>query len=109
MGAGIAMIAGGVVQLLTPVPKGMSAKDASANTPSYNFNGPVNTEAQGHPVPLFYGGPMTVGSAVASAGIDTVDTAYVPTYDGLIGFLKHGFMGGGMWTGSGSPQVVGAS
>jgi predicted phage tail protein len=106
--AGAGMIAGGVVQLLTPAPKGISAKDGAANTPSYNFNGPVNTEAQGHPVPLYYGGPMTIGSAVASAGIDTVDTAYVPTYDGLIGFLKHGFMGGGMWTGSGSPRVVGS-
>lgn len=67
---GISMIAGGVVQLLTPTPKGLASKDKSANTPSYAFNGPVNTEAQGHPVPLLYGGPLKVGSAVISAGID---------------------------------------
>lgn len=69
-GMGISMMVGGVVQLLTPTPKGLASKDKSANTPSYAFNGPVNTEAQGHPVPLLYGGPLKVGSAVISAGID---------------------------------------
>lgn len=39
---GIAMIAGGVVQLLTPVPKGTKNKSV-ANEPSYSFNGAVNT------------------------------------------------------------------
>lgn len=43
--AGVAMIAGGVVQLLSPSPKGSASKDKTANTPSYAFNGPVNTEA----------------------------------------------------------------
>lgn len=45
MGVGIAMIAGGVVTLLTPQPKGLSARDRPENTPSYTFNGPVNTQA----------------------------------------------------------------
>jgi len=45
MSTGAAMIAGGVVQLLTPMPKGLSSKDKPANTPSYVFNGPINTEA----------------------------------------------------------------
>lgn len=45
MAAGYSMMAGGVVQLLTPMPKGLSSKDKPANTPSYAFNGPINTEA----------------------------------------------------------------
>lgn len=42
---GYAMIVGGVVQLLTPMPKGLSSKDKAANTPNYSFNGPLNTQA----------------------------------------------------------------
>lgn len=88
MGVGIAMIAGGIVQLLTPVPHGVGAKDGPDNQPNYNFNGPVNTQAQGNPVPLCYG-RMKVGSAVISAGIDTLDTStYLPGQ-------SPGHMGGG--------------
>lgn len=89
---GVAMVLGGVVQMLSPVPqtsanlngaqdqqgvdpsayyygqKGISA--GSGTEPSYVFNGAVNTTAQGHPVPLGYG-RMRVGSAVISAGIVT--------------------------------------
>lgn len=46
----------------------------SSNQPSYVFNGAVNTESQGHPVPLCYG-RMRVGSAVISAGIEADDYA----------------------------------
>lgn len=42
---GWGMIVGGVVQLLTPMPKGLSARDKPNNTPSYSFNGPINTQA----------------------------------------------------------------
>lgn len=45
MTAGYGMIIGGVVQLLTPMPKGLSAKDRPNNAPSYAFNGPLNTQA----------------------------------------------------------------
>jgi len=45
MGVGISMVAGGVVQLLTPMPKGTAARDRPENTPSYAFNGPINTQA----------------------------------------------------------------
>jgi predicted phage tail protein len=75
--AGIAMIAGGVVQLLTPVPKGSSSKDRPDNQASYNFNGPINTQAQGNPVQLLYG-KLHIGSAVLSAGINAVDQAIIP-------------------------------
>jgi len=89
--AGIGMVAGGVVQLLAPHPKGSASKDSAGNTPSYAFNGPVNTEAQGHPVPLLYG-RLKVGSAVISAGIDVKDNsaAYAPPAP-----ISSGGMGGG--------------
>lgn len=77
--AGAAMVLGGVAQLLAPHPKGNSSKDSSKNTPNYSFNGIVNTEAQGNPVPVVYGGPLKVGSAVISAGIVANDGVYVPT------------------------------
>ena len=71
--AGVAMVAGGVVQMLSPQPKGLGAKDSPENTPSYSMNGAVNTQAQGNPVPVAYGGHdtkgMFVGSAVISGGI----------------------------------------
>ena len=67
---GASMILGGVVQMLSPVPK-VSSQDLNNqpdNKPSYTFNGAVNTSAQGYPVPVGYG-RMIVGSAVISAGI----------------------------------------
>ena len=71
MGYGISMVLGGVVQLLSPQQTyDSAASERPENRPSYNFNGPVNTTAQGHPVPLCYG-RMIVGSAVISAGIET--------------------------------------
>jgi predicted phage tail protein len=78
---GVSLVLGGVTQLLTPAPKGMSAKDNPMNQPSYNFNGPVNTQAQGHPVAVLYG-ELIVGSAVLSAGISAVDQAYIPAAGG---------------------------
>lgn len=69
--AGIAMIVGGVVQLLTPLPD-VPDDNEPDNKPSYIFNGAVNTSAQGYPVPVGYG-RMIVGSAIVSAGIDTDD------------------------------------
>lgn len=69
---GFNMIVGGITQLLAPQPKGLGAKDSPANTPSYSFNGPVNTQAQGNPVPLAYG-RCWAGTAVISAGIYAED------------------------------------
>lgn len=68
MPIGIAMVAGGVVQMLSPQAKGLGTQDAPNNRPSYSFNGAVNTSVQGNPVPLLYG-RMIVGSAVISAGV----------------------------------------
>lgn len=89
--AGLAMIAGGVAQMLSPQPKGLHSKDSGANQASYAFNGPVNTEAQGNPVPLFYGGPLKIGSAVISAGITTEDMAAAYQAPAQVsGWMGHG-------------------
>ncbi|SSW68525.1 tail assembly protein [Achromobacter agilis] len=69
---GVSLAIGGVVQLTSPQQQGLSAKDGPENGASYNFNGPVNTSAQGNPVPILYG-RMIVGSAVISAGIYAED------------------------------------
>lgn len=55
-----------------PSPRGLSTKDSPQNQASYVFNGPVNTTAQGGPVPVLYG-ELEIGSAVASAGIYAED------------------------------------
>jgi predicted phage tail protein len=70
---GFAMVLGGVAQMLAPQPPN-DAGTQDKNSPSYTFNGAVNTTAQGHPVPVGYG-RLIVGSAVISAGIQTEDIA----------------------------------
>jgi predicted phage tail protein len=72
---GIAMMIGGVVQMLSPQPRSASSNGPD-NGASYNFTGAVNTTAQGNPVPVLYG-RMIVGSAVISAGILAQEQAYV--------------------------------
>jgi predicted phage tail protein len=69
---GISLALGGVAQMITGTPKGLGSQDSADNAPSYGFNGPVNTQAQGNPVPLGYG-RLIVGSAVISAGIYAED------------------------------------
>jgi predicted phage tail protein len=70
---GMALALGGIVQMLSPVPKSTQASESKLD-PSYIFNGAINTMAQGHPVPVGYG-EMIVGSAVISAGIDIDEVA----------------------------------
>lgn len=66
---GIAMVAGGVMQMLSPVPKSPSQQEQATteNKPSYLFNGAFNSTQQGLPVPVVYG-KMLVGSSVVSVG-----------------------------------------
>ena len=71
--AGAALVAGGIIQMLVPVPKTGDPSERPENKPSTYFDGAVNTMAQGHPVPLGYG-KLMVGSAVISAGL-TVEEA----------------------------------
>ncbi|MBO8256387.1 MULTISPECIES: tail assembly protein [Providencia] len=71
---GAAMAIGGVVQMLSPQPRGLSIRQDADNKPSYAFGGAVNTTAQGNPVPLLYGlGRREIGGAIISAGIYTED------------------------------------
>lgn len=77
LGAGVGsmgklLMLSGVTQLLSPQQKGLSTADGPDNGASYNFNGPVNTSAQGNPVPLLYG-KLIIGSAAISAGIFAED------------------------------------
>ena len=67
---GIAMMLGGVAQLLSspPVLPG-SGNTGPADTPVYSFGSPRMTTGQGHPVPLCYG-KMRVGGALISVGLN---------------------------------------
>jgi predicted phage tail protein len=65
---GLALLAGGVAQLLSPQPQGLKTKSDTENQSSYAFGGPVNTTAQGNPIGVLYG-EREVGGAIISAGI----------------------------------------
>lgn len=66
--AGFSMMVGGVVDLLTPVPKIKNYTDQQGQTAtSFLFNGAFNVTTQGGPVPLVYG-HIRAGSTVISAG-----------------------------------------
>jgi len=71
---GASFFLGGVSQMLSPQQTGLSTKDGPDNGASYNFNGPVNTTAEGNCVPLGYG-EMIIGSATISAGFFNEDIA----------------------------------
>lgn len=65
---GLSLIIGGVSQMLFS-PKPAASVEKPENKPSFTFDGAVNTVAQGNPVPIFYGGPLIIGSQVISAGL----------------------------------------
>jgi len=70
--AGIGMMAGGVIQMLSPQAGGLASKQSADNQASYAFGGVTNTAAQGYPVPLGYG-KRRIGGAIISAGIYVED------------------------------------
>lgn len=76
MKVGFAMSLGGVAQMLSLSPSA-EPKEKAENQPSYTFNGPVNTTAQGNPVPILYG-ELIVGSQVISAGLSVDQIAITP-------------------------------
>lgn len=72
MPVGIAMVAGGVVQMLSPQLGGLNTSAAPENQPSYAFGSARNTTASGNPVPLCIG-KRRWGGAIISAGIYAED------------------------------------
>ncbi|HGY3366980.1 tail assembly protein [Citrobacter freundii] len=72
MRAGGALLAGGIIQMLSPQAAGLASKQSADNQASYAFGGITNTATQGYPVPLLYG-KRRIGGAIISAGIYVED------------------------------------
>lgn len=70
---GIAMMVGGVATMLATAPNlaALNSNNGPADSPAYSFGNPTVTIGQGRPVPLLYGGPLRVGGAIVSAGINS--------------------------------------
>ncbi len=72
--AGIGLLAAGVSNLLTPMPKmGDFREIEGGGSRSYLFNGPENTIREGGPVFVGYG-RLLIGSHVIQSAMDVVDT-----------------------------------
>jgi predicted phage tail protein len=69
---GASMVAGGVIQMLSPQAGGLKTSAAPENTPGYAFGSAKNTTASGNPVPLCIG-ERRWGGAIISAAIYAED------------------------------------
>lgn len=68
---GVAMMIGGVIQMLSPQPNVPTRPETTgADDPGKFFTGTINTYSQGHPVPVCYG-KLRVGCAIVSLGKDS--------------------------------------
>ncbi|MEN5032959.1 tail assembly protein [Pseudomonas sp. Ps21-P2] len=65
---GVAMTAGGVIQMLSPQASGLKQSASPENLPSYAFGSAKNTVASGNPVPICIG-ERRWGGAIISASI----------------------------------------
>lgn len=72
MAIGASIAIGGLISLLSPTPKVSSGAEQRKDKTSFYFDGPVNTDQQGVPVPLIYGEEVLVGSQAISVSV-TVD------------------------------------
>lgn len=68
---GASLILSGVSNILTQTPKNNPGADDTGTQTNKTFDGALNVQAQGNPVPVGYG-RLIVGSAIISGGIDTV-------------------------------------
>jgi predicted phage tail protein len=66
--AGTGLVAGGVIQMLSPQASGLKQSAAPENAPSYAFGSAKNTVASGNPVPICIG-ERRWGGAIISASI----------------------------------------
>lgn len=69
---GIALVAGGVIQMLSPQASGLKQSASPENMPSYAFGSAKNTTASGNPVPICIG-ERRWGGAIISASIYAED------------------------------------
>lgn len=69
---GIALVAGGVIQMLSPQAGGLKTSAAPENSPGYAFGSAKNTTASGNPVSLC-AGRRRWGGAIISAAIYAED------------------------------------
>lgn len=69
---GIALTAGGVIQMLSPQAAGLKQSASPENMPSYAFGSAKNTTASGNPVPICIG-DRRWGGAIISASIYAED------------------------------------
>ena len=74
IGAGIGLVAGGVIQMLSPQAKGLKQSASPENSPSYAFGSAKNTTASGNPVPICIG-ERRWGGMIISASILAEDKA----------------------------------
>jgi predicted phage tail protein len=72
LATGIALVAGGVVQMLSPQAAGLKQSASPENQPSYAFGSAKNTTASGNPVPICIG-ERRWGGAIISASIYAED------------------------------------
>lgn len=73
IGGGV-LLAGGLMQMLSPQPKTPKTAEQEGNDPNYGFGGAVSTTAAGHPVPVLYGKRL-IGGAYMSGSIVSEDIA----------------------------------
>lgn len=76
---GVGMVLAGASMLLAPQPRSQGPLTVDQN-PSFMFSGPVNTYAQGGPVPLIYGN-CRVGSVVGAAALKAEDYVANPAIE----------------------------
>lgn len=69
---GIALAAGGVIQMLSPQATGLKQSSSPENAPSYAFGSAKNTTASGNPVPICIG-ERRCGGIIISASIHAED------------------------------------
>lgn len=69
---GIALAAGGVIQMLSPQATGLKQSSSPENAPSYAFGSAKNTTASGNPVPICIG-ERRWGGIIISASIHAED------------------------------------
>ncbi|MBW1249780.1 tail assembly protein [Pseudomonas tolaasii] len=72
LSTGIALVAGGVIQMLSPQASGLKQSASPENMPSYAFGSAKNTTASGNPVPICIG-DRRWGGAIISASIYAED------------------------------------